>query len=49
MCLDQEVDEIWPHVPLDLTLHVDEVGVWQGLVLDESSARVNHDIEEGGL
>lgn len=33
MCLDQEVDQVRPHEPLDLTLHVDEVGVGQCLVL----------------
>lgn len=33
MCLDQEVNEIGSHKPLDLTLHVDEVGIGQCLVL----------------
>lgn len=31
--LDEEVDEVWPHKPLDFPLHVNEVGVRQGLVL----------------
>lgn len=31
--LDEEVDEVRPHEPLDLALHVDEVGIGQSLVL----------------
>lgn len=33
MCLNQEVDEVWTHKPLDLTLHVDQVGIREGLIL----------------
>jgi hypothetical protein len=25
MHVDQEVNQVWPHEPLDLSLHVDEV------------------------
>lgn len=34
MCLDEEVDEIWPHVPLNLLLDVNQSRVRQCLVLD---------------
>lgn len=33
MSLDEEVDEVGPHEPLDLALHVDEVSIGQRLVL----------------
>lgn len=31
--LDEEVDEVGTHKPLDLSLHVDEASIWEGLVL----------------
>lgn len=33
VCLDQKVDQVWPHEPLDLALHVNEVGIGKSLVL----------------
>lgn len=33
VCLDQEVNQVRPHEPLDLALHVDEVGVGKSFVL----------------
>lgn len=42
MSLDEEVDQVWAHEPLDLTLHVDKVGVRQRLVLHDR--HVLHDV-----
>jgi hypothetical protein len=33
MRVDQEVNQIWPHEPLDLSLHVDKVDIGQCLDL----------------
>lgn len=35
MGLDEEVDEVRSHKPLDLTLHVDEVSIGKSLLLFE--------------
>lgn len=35
MGFDEEVDEVWSHEPLDLALHVDEVGIGEGFVLQK--------------
>lgn len=37
MSFDEEVDEVWPHVPLDLALHIDEVGIWESFILRQVS------------
>lgn len=33
MRLDEEVDQVRPHEPLDLALHVDEVGIRKSFIL----------------